>query len=281
MMKKRIAVRKPPYREGSWFALPLEYGGYAVGRVARRSSNGKIIAYLFGPLRTAIPTLEEVEPSKPEEAVKIWQVGDLGLLDGSWPIIGDSINWERNEWPIPNFIRRGLLNRVAWRVTYSDDDPSEAISQERIAFETSDLEPDGLYGAGATEGALAEVLRWSRGWQRRRYGRGANMANESRLEQAVLVHLKLSNEGFGTDNDREAAWDLEDKLIRLIEATKVGEFDGTETGEGEHVLFMYGPDADKLFGAVGPVIRASAVARGGYVVKRYGGPGTREERVNL
>lgn len=55
-------------------------------------------------------------------------------------------------------------------------------------------------------------------------------------------------------------------------------------GGGECVLYMYGPDADLLFAAVEPVLKSSALASGGWAVKRYGeasDPGANEVNVRL
>jgi hypothetical protein len=75
-------------------------------------------------------------------------------------------------------------------------------------------------------------------------------------------------------------FDLEDQLIAAIERNAAGEFDGNEVGDGEAVLYMYGPDADALYAAVAPILRNSLLARTGIVVRRYGPPedGTREVR---
>jgi hypothetical protein len=100
-------------------------------------------------------------------------------------------------------------------------------------------------------------------------------------EQAVLVYLKLSGEGFGAPVERDRIFALEEELDAAIENAGAGEFDGNEFGGGECILFMYGPSADRLFQAVEPVLRASPSSRGGYAVKRYGEPGAREVRVEL
>jgi hypothetical protein len=50
----------------------------------------------------------------------------------------------------------------------------------------------------------------------------------------------------------------------------VGEFDGEESGEGRCVLFMYGPDADRLFAVVEPILKAAPLPREGFAIKRYG-----------
>jgi len=50
------------------------------------------------------------------------------------------------------------------------------------------------------------------------------------------------------------------------------------------VLFMYGPDADRLFNVTSRRLRASRLAKGGWVVKRYGAVDddrAREVRINL
>jgi hypothetical protein len=54
-------------------------------------------------------------------------------------------------------------------------------------------------------------------------------------------------------------------------------------GPGEVVLYAYGPDADALFEAMAPILRAIP-AREAFVIKRYGeagDSGAHEERVDL
>lgn len=158
-MKKRREPEKLPYKEGTWFAVPLRQGGYAVGRVARHTPKGEIIlAYFFGPKRERVPTLEEIDRLEPAEAIKVMRVGYLGLLDGSWPVIGDSPRWERERWPIPAFIRKDDLSRTAWRVIYSDDDPNTVVSEQRIPYEAAGLEKDSLLGDKAVEAVLSQIL---------------------------------------------------------------------------------------------------------------------------
>ena len=102
------------------------------------------------------------------------------------------------------------------------------------------------------------------------------------MEQAVLLHLPLTSEKFGTATDQEAVRALGDQLEQVIADASAGEFDGDEFGGNKCVLFMYGPDADRLFALIEPILRAAPVASGGYAIKRYGAaddPGAREERV--
>jgi hypothetical protein len=152
-------IRKLPYKEGTWFAVPLLQGGYAIGRVARLAPEGKILlAYLFGPKHDTVATVDELDDLEPPDALKVIQISDLGLIDGSWPVIGDSPRWQREEWPMPAFIRRNELSKTAWRVNYSDDDPNTVVSEESIPYETTGLEAAGFYGSGAVEYVLSKVL---------------------------------------------------------------------------------------------------------------------------
>jgi hypothetical protein len=101
---------------------------------------------------------------------------------------------------------------------------------------------------------------------------------------ALLVHLKLRHGEFGSTEEREAIHELEDELSDAIADAGVGEFDGDDFGMGESILYMYGPDADKLFGVVQPLLQKSALSKGGYAIKRYGeaeDEDARELRVEL
>ena len=101
-------------------------------------------------------------------------------------------------------------------------------------------------------------------------------------EQAVLIHLKLSNQKFGTRDEMDAIHALSHKLEELIKARHLGEFDGDEFGQGECTLYMYGPNADALFAGIEPLLRASSLTKAGWATKRYGDaadPKTKEVKV--
>jgi hypothetical protein len=102
-------------------------------------------------------------------------------------------------------------------------------------------------------------------------------------EHAVIVHFKLSNDEHGTTQEREAVFALEDELEQAIASQAVGEFDGNEFGGGEAVLYAYGPNADSLFRAMEPSLRAFS-ARPAFAVLRYGAaadPTANEQRIDL
>ena len=110
----------------------------------------------------------------------------------------------------------------------------------------------------------------------------ANAKNDT--GHAVVIHLRLSRSGFGSFGDRWAVYGLERRLAKAIASANVGGFDGHDFGEGQAILYAYGPDADTLFAAISLILKKSRLATGGYAIKRYGGAlnlDTREERVSL
>ncbi len=89
------------------------------------------------------------------------------------------------------------------------------------------------------------------------------------MDQAVIVHLQLGKKHQHAGG-MEGLWNLEDQISGAIEQEGIGEFDGHEVGQGEFVMYTYGPSADRLFGAIAPILKASRYALGGYAIKRYG-----------
>ena len=147
------------YHEGSWFAVPLLDGGYGWGLVARLSPGSKImLAYLFGPKLDRLPSIEELHTLQPQDAVKVLRVGDMALASGHWRVLGEAVDWNPALWPMPQFLRRADALKRAWRVTYSDNDPSRSEREESVPYDTPGLEADSLYGYGSTELLLTKLL---------------------------------------------------------------------------------------------------------------------------
>ncbi|MES0097957.1 hypothetical protein [Mesorhizobium sp. M0019] len=102
------------------------------------------------------------------------------------------------------------------------------------------------------------------------------------MDQAVIVYLILNDGQFGAADERESIYALENRLEKAIEDASVGEFDGDLFGEGECILYMYGPNAERLFVVVEPLLKSSPVAAGGYAIKTFGveaDPSAKEVRV--
>lgn len=98
-------------------------------------------------------------------------------------------------------------------------------------------------------------------------------------EHAVIVHFS-----YGSKN-LDALFALEARLEAAISKAKVGEYDGNEVAVdgSDGNLYMYGPDADKLFNVVKPILESVPFMRGATVKRRYGPPqsGVREVELKL
>ncbi len=99
-----------------------------------------------------------------------------------------------------------------------------------------------------------------------------------RVDHAVLVNFDY----IGT-TDLTLLLELETKLEAAISAAKVGEFDGNEvaTDGSDGTLYMYGPDADRLFDSVKPVLEGCPFMRGARITLRYGAPGANQRELVL
>lgn len=155
------------YPESTIFAVPLGDGTYALGLVARRAPRGRILfGYFFGPKLKDIPKLSELPRLSTDMAIDKCQFGDLGLFDGSWPVIGQLRPWNREDWPLPLFYRDEYkylpppdpdAKRI-FLIKYSDDDPAKLLWERRVPEIPPDALSDGLSGSGFVESYLRDVL---------------------------------------------------------------------------------------------------------------------------
>lgn len=100
------------------------------------------------------------------------------------------------------------------------------------------------------------------------------------IEQAVLVHL----DGSSLPDEVYERYDLatlEHQLLEAIESASVGEFDGHEFRSNHVVLFMYGPNAEKLFTTIEPILRVYPLCKNAKIEIRPGGPAVSPRIVEL
>jgi len=98
-------------------------------------------------------------------------------------------------------------------------------------------------------------------------------------EHAVIVSFDYGQ------TDLDALFEVEEHLRSAIEVAGVGEFDGNDIavdGSDGH-LYMYGPDADRLFEVVRPILQEADCLTNMRAQLRYGPPkdGVREEEVQI
>lgn len=117
-----------------------------------------MLVYLFGPKRDQLPSMDDIQGLRAEQAVKVLRVGDMALVSGHWRVLGQLSDFNPEQWPMPQFLRRADALRRAWRVTYSSNDPGRSEREESVPYETTGLETDSLYGYGSAELLLTRLL---------------------------------------------------------------------------------------------------------------------------
>ena len=100
-------------------------------------------------------------------------------------------------------------------------------------------------------------------------------------EQAVIVNIRLTSGDMGNPEERKRIAALEEQLAAAIKKAGAGDFDGDEFGNGFCTIYMYSPSADRLFIVVQPVLKKFRAPTGSYLIKRYGKPGAKQERVEI
>lgn len=119
---------------------------------------GAVLGYFFGPRLEEKPTIDQCRGLAAGNADLVKYHGYLGLLDGTWSVIGELPNWNRDEWPMVSTIRRDLLGFLPdILVHYDPDDPSKVVSEEVLTTEL-DLPSDGLAGHKFVEEVLDRKL---------------------------------------------------------------------------------------------------------------------------
>jgi hypothetical protein len=108
---------------------------------------------------------------------------------------------------------------------------------------------------------------------------GAASSPQPTPDHAVIVRFSYGS------TDLSRLFELESKLETAIADAKVGEYDGNEIAVdgSDGILYMYGPDADRLFQVVEPVLKATPFMNGAKVTVRYGPPadGVREKEITI
>ncbi len=153
-----MARRKLSYAEGDWVAVPLRSGGYAVGLVARADGRGGAVGYFFGPRLKTPPSPGSLDRLRPGDAILIEIFGDLGLMEGEWPVIGPHSKWIREHWPLPAFGRIDEFAGTALRIEYDEVTLEEVGNKPISVQEASQLPRDGLAGSGDVEIRLTKMI---------------------------------------------------------------------------------------------------------------------------
>jgi hypothetical protein len=94
----------------------------------------------------------------------------------------------------------------------------------------------------------------------------ASDAKASAAEQAVIVHFDYGN------SDWKPFFAFEKTLEGAINKSGAGDYDGNELAVdgSDGSLYMYGPDADKLFAVAKPILLSTTLLQNVTVTLRYG-----------
>jgi hypothetical protein len=100
-------------------------------------------------------------------------------------------------------------------------------------------------------------------------------------EQALIVTIRLRSGDMGDAAERKRISIVEDQLSDAIKKSGAGEFDGDEFGEGVCTIYIYGPSAERLYSVARPILERFHPPAGSYIIKRYGKPGSKQDRIEI
>ena len=110
------------------------------------------------------------------------------------------------------------------------------------------------------------------------FGRGSSEPKEDG-QHAIIIHFNYGQPSL------DPLHTLEDKLRIAVSQADAGEYDGHEIAMdlSDGFLYMYGPDAYKLYAAVEPILESSSFMIGATARLRFGPPseGVREELIKI
>jgi hypothetical protein len=98
-------------------------------------------------------------------------------------------------------------------------------------------------------------------------------------EQALLLRLRLPESQAADETATIVA--LEEAIESALRVHRAGEFEGHDLRDGVWTLYLYGPDAERIFESVAEVARGARLDPGSHAILRFGGRGAREERISL
>jgi hypothetical protein len=166
-MSKSFDNVELPYRQGDWFAVPLEDGGYAIGIAAYLDGTGGVIGYFFGPRFGTVPSGADIPNYGPEDAIYVTMFGDLGLIQGEWPVIGQCPNSDASAWPMPIFRHYDPITGQLRLFRYSESSLATEIPVSPAGYEPEEIDKlprAGLCGAKGVALVLAALLRGEDVW---------------------------------------------------------------------------------------------------------------------
>jgi hypothetical protein len=144
------------YATGDWFAIPLRFGLFAVGRAAAVDGRGIILGYFFGRFFERLPVSGDILALTPGDAEIIGVCDQHGLRSGEWPVIATARTRDPRPWVIPIF---RTIEPAVGVMRWKTFDPADLTTE--IHFEHEPVEA-GLRNWGLPMTALAQApMSWA------------------------------------------------------------------------------------------------------------------------
>jgi hypothetical protein len=97
--------------------------------------------------------------------------------------------------------------------------------------------------------------------------------------QSVVAWVRLGDRDFENEREQQRLFELENRLMRALEASGEGSYDTNDLAPGFFRMTMLGPDANRIVEIVLPLLRDTAP--GSYLAVRRGPSGSSEERLEI
>lgn len=251
------------YSEGDVFAVPLDGGGFGLGLVAR-ARNRFVLGYFFDAIVHSLPRVEEVRFER-DDAVAANIFGDDGLVDGTWPVLGQLPQWDRDIWVMPWFVdahRQGQVSRIL--SSYYPDDPTKSLGRQVVSAEQAErLPPDTFSPRRAQEIGMDVLLhRTPRPLPRVRVIPGPAApppqpelpAPAPAPEEAVRLYFELPARGLTAKTQKHLEL-FEEMLDEMLRDRGLGYLGGNEWGDGPYVMYFYGGSRSAIWAALERYVR--------------------------
>lgn len=158
-----------PYKEGDFFAVPLNTGGYGIGIAVCLDAKGGVVGRFFDGIHETPPPLIDLIELTEDDSVHVEHFHHLGLIDGSWIVIGQHPTWDSYDWPIPKFgwFQPFEVKPGGRAYEMELDESLKTVRQKEVSIEHFETLPyENVSGSTATELILTTVLTRP-GWKPR------------------------------------------------------------------------------------------------------------------
>jgi hypothetical protein len=236
---------------GDVFTFPIQQNTHCFGQIVTVRPMMAKLYILFDFVSNEIPSLESIVK---QPILAIAHLTDYSITEGYWTVIGNTDVALKNI-VYPNYIMgdppvvesydgevlRQATEEDIRELTYRKSTTSnifEALAQAKFGNdEWKDLYDRFLFDKNKWVAAEEKLSKEHHSFETMELLEDPE-ADEDNLLQ-VKIRYKLENDGFGTPEDLEKRYFIEDILNESLRKTENGDCDGGEIGNGEMLIFCY------------------------------------------